>query len=76
MGQGSKKGKDKFWAEPQTSWWGSDAWSEAGAASAAAARVSYTLRLLARDFAPKKILRSYPALDGKIFYREGTDLEM
>ena len=72
----SKKGKDKSWAEPQTSWWGSETWSEAGAASASAAPGGYTRRLLARDFAPKKILRSYAAPDGKIFYGDGTDLEM
>ena len=33
-------------------------------------------RLYARDFAPKKILRSYAAADGKVFYVEGTDMKM
>ena len=36
----------------------------------------YARRLYARDLAPKKILRSYAATDGKVFYGEGSEGEM
>ena len=72
-----KKGKDRNWSEPATdnsSWWGGDNWGEGQGNQTGP--TGYARRLYARDFAPKKILRSYAASDGKVFYGEGTDVEM